>query len=125
MAAARKARKPATVNDVLADAMALDIGDRTHLYNRLRDIIFPDRIPAGGLSERLKEYRFHEGIVCPHCESEQVRRHGVYRDRQRYRCRDCRKSFNDATGTPLAGTHLANKWMDYIECMVEGKSLRE
>lgn len=125
MAAARKPRKPATYSKVFSAAMALDIGDRKHLYNALRDRLFPNSIPAGGLAERLKERRFHKGLSCPHCGSEQVHRHGVYRDRQRYRCRGCHKSFNDATGTPLAGTHLTSKWMDYIECMVEGKSLRK
>jgi transposase-like protein len=109
----------------LSAAMSLTIDDREHLYNALRNILFPNKIPASGLSERLKERRFHKGLSCPHCLSEQICRHGAYRERQRYRCKDCRKTFNDATGTPLAGTHLENKWMDYIECMVEGLALRK
>lgn len=125
MVTARKPTKAVKYDKVLSAAMALTINDRVHLYNTLRDVLFPNRMPSKGLSERLKERRFHKGLSCPHCESERVYRHGVYRDRQRYRCRKCRKTFNDATGTPLAGTHLAHIWVDYIECMVEGKSLRK
>ncbi len=127
MTAARKPSRATKYSKVLSAAMALTIDDRAHLYNALRNILFPNRIASGGLNERLKERRFHKGVACPHCGSEQVHRHGVYRERQRYRCRakGCRKAFNDATGTPLAGTHLTNKWMDYIEYMVEGKSLRK
>ena len=125
MSTPRKTIKATKYDKVFSAAMSLTINDREHLYNGLRDVLFPNRMPPGGLNERLKERRFHKGLSCPYCGSELVYRHGIYRDRQRYRCRGCYKSFNDATGTPLAGTHLTNKWMDYIECMVEGKSLRK
>ena len=39
---------------------------------------------------------------CPHCGGEHVVRNGVAHDLQRYKCRDCRKTFNALTGTPLA-----------------------
>jgi transposase-like protein len=122
---ARQTTNTAKYNKILSAAMALTIDDREHLYNALRDILFPNRIPTNGLNERLKERRFHKGLSCPHCAHEKIYRHGAYRDRQRYRCRECRKTFNDATGTPLAGTHLTSKWIDYIECMVDGLSLRK
>jgi hypothetical protein len=46
-------------------------------------------------------------------------------ERQRYRCMDCRKSFTDVTTTPLHRTHLPHKWLDFIQCMIEGYSLRK
>jgi len=125
MATAKKPRKPASYSKVFSAVMELDIGDRKHLYNALRNLLFPNTMPPSGVAGRLKEYRCHKGLSCPHCGGEKVHRHGLYRDRQRYRCRTCHKTFNDATGTPLAGTHETNKWFDFIECMVEGMSLRK
>ena len=73
----------------------------------------------------LREKRFHKGFVCPHCSSDDVVKHGSYRDRQRFKCKACLRTFNDLTGTPLAGTHMMQKWLDYIERMVRGLSLRK
>jgi transposase-like protein len=61
---------------------------------------------------------------CPHCESLQIVRNGKYRDRQRYKCKTCGRTFNDYTNTPLSGTHYPHKWVKFLECMLEGFSLR-
>ena len=45
--------------------------------------------------------------------------------RQRYRCKDCQKTFTDVTNTPLQWSHLPHKWLDFIQCMIEGYSLRK
>jgi len=37
--------------------------------------------------------------ACPHCGATRFNRHGRVRDLQRYRCRRCRRTFSDATGT--------------------------
>ena len=52
-----------------------------------------------------------------------VKWNGKYRGRQRYLCKDCDKSFNDMTGTPMAGTHKPNLWLKYFELMIEGYTL--
>lgn len=46
-------------------------------------------------------------------------------ERQRYRCKDCRKTFTDVTSTPLYRTHKVEKWLDFIKYMLEGYSLRK
>jgi hypothetical protein len=46
-------------------------------------------------------------------------------ERQRYRCKDCIKTFTDVTSTPLYRTHKPDKWLDFIKCMLEGYSLRK
>jgi len=125
VATARKSRKPATYNATLAAVVALDLNDRKRLLNALRDLLMPHSFTLLGDAVNLREKRFHKGLNCPHCTSEQVRRHGMMRDRQRYLCRACGKTFNDTTGTPLAGTHLLSKWNDYLECLLDGLSLRK
>jgi len=51
------------------------------------------------------EERFASGALCPHCASEHVIRHGQANGLQRYRCRECSKTFNAVTGTPLNRLH--------------------
>ncbi|SCC38711.1 Uncharacterized protein BW664_03155 [Bacillus mycoides] len=72
----------------------------------------------------IREMRFKEGLGCVHCGSVKVKRNGKYRDRQRYLCRDCGKSFNDLSNTPISGTRYLGKWSKYFQMMVEGYSLR-
>lgn len=57
------------------------------------------------LLDDIREARFSEGLACVHCGSTSVVRHGKYRGRQRYKCKDCSKPFNDMTITPISGTH--------------------
>src|ERR1039457_4133491 len=46
------------------------------------------------------EGRFTCGAMCPHCASKRVIRHGHGNGLQRYRCRECAKTFSALTGTP-------------------------
>ena len=50
----------------------------------------------------LQQVRWHDGLYCPHCRSESVINYGSYRLFQRYRCKDCGRTFNDKTGTIFA-----------------------
>ncbi len=61
--------------------------------------------------------------LCVHCGSMSVKRSGKYRSRQRYLCKDCNKTFNDMTNTPFSGSRYPEKWVKYIELMVEGYTL--
>ncbi|MBI9033723.1 MAG: IS1595 family transposase [Bacteroidales bacterium] len=67
----------------------------------------------------------YDHIVCPHCTSCSVQRWGKRNDLQRYKCKDCRKTFNSLSGTPLARLRRKGHWIDYAQCMKEGLSLRK
>src|SRR5450759_3906461 len=41
-------------------------------------------------------------ILCPHCNSNDIYGHGGYRGRKRYKCKACKRTFNDFTGTAIA-----------------------
>ncbi|SEB17771.1 Transposase [Bacillus nitratireducens] len=71
----------------------------------------------------IREMRFKERLGCVHCGSVKVKWNGKYRDRQRYLCRDCGKSFNNLSNTPISGTRYLGKWSKYFQMMVEGYSL--
>jgi len=67
-----------------------------------------DLIDHAKCYETVRDLRWPDGLVCPHCSSVSVVKDG--RDdtephRQRYLCHGCRRRFDDLTGTIFAGRH--------------------
>ena len=52
---------------------------------------------------------FHDSPYCPRCNSENVGGWGFQSGYPRYKCRDCKRTFNAMTETPLARLHLRDK----------------
>lgn len=61
---------------------------------------------------------------CQHCDSSQVVKNGHSRGLQRYRCKDCQRTSNSATGTALQGLHHKELLDRYARCMVTGMTIR-
>jgi transposase-like protein len=61
---------------------------------------------------------------CPHCGGSRCYRHGHVRGLQRYRCRACGRTFNALTGTPLARLRHRASWLDYLDRMLDSRSVR-
>ncbi len=70
------------------------------------------------------EQRVVEHPECPHCHSSLINRHGKVNGMQRYRCKNCLKTFMATTGTPLARLRYKEQWYNYMRCMLESKVLR-
>lgn len=64
-------------------------------------------------------------IICPHCYSSEIVKYGFYKKEQRYRCKDCGRTFNPYTGTLMNWCHYKDKWEGFIETMGKDMSLRE
>jgi transposase-like protein len=62
---------------------------------------------------------------CPHCHSSHFKKWGKAGETQRYYCKDCHKTFNYKTKTPLAKLHKCHKWEKYAHCMERKITLRE
>jgi transposase-like protein len=43
---------------------------------------------------------------------------------QRYRCRNCSRTCNGLTGTPLARLRHKGRWLDYLDGMLDSRSIR-
>jgi transposase-like protein len=71
------------------------------------------------------EARFATQALCPHCRSTNVGSWGRACGLKRYRCRECRKSFNALTGTPLARLHKRKAWKTYAQAVTESVSVRK
>lgn len=65
-----------------------------------------------------------EEFVCPHCTSEEIVGHGNYSGRKRYKCKSCKRTFNDLTGTSISHIHKKEEWNSYLHCLAENLSLR-
>jgi transposase-like protein len=58
--------------------------------------------------EVVRKLRWPEGVRCPHCESENIKKrghHDRYSYRQRYICNKCQKQFDDLSETVFEGHH--------------------
>jgi transposase-like protein len=82
-------------------------------------------LDARPVSTVIVEGRFANGAICPHCESAHVFRNGHANGLQRYRCRECRKTFSALTGTPLNRLHKRGKWLGQAEALHTGQTLRD
>jgi transposase-like protein len=60
---------------------------------------------------------------CPHCGGSAVHRWGKAGGKPRYRCTNCRKTFNPLTGTPLSGLHHRDRWHDQAQALITGETV--
>ncbi len=60
---------------------------------------------------------------CPHCHSGNVKKWGAANGLQRYRCYDCRKTFNSLTGTPLASLRKKDRWLKMASSLGDSLSI--
>jgi transposase-like protein len=78
----------------------------------------PKHLPAQLINEE-----FSAKPVCPSCASKSVQKWGVVSSLQRYRCKECKRTFNALTGTPLARLRKKELWADYSQALSESLSL--
>lgn len=68
--------------------------------------------------------RFENGVVCPICGKKHIQKFGKSSGIQRYKCKDCGKTFTEYTKTVFFCTKKDyDTWFEYIELMMMGLSL--
>ena len=75
------------------------------------------------VAKKIDEYK--NKLDCPYCNSNKYVKWGRQSDLQRYKCKECKKTFNSLTATPLANLKRKGHWIDYAKCIVAGKSIRK
>lgn len=112
---------PDRVKQILGLIKELDERER----NKLASLV-PELVVTKANDRKLVSHsKNSHGVCCPFCKSEKIRPYGLYRGRQRFYCRSCSRTFNELTNSPLAGTHLDDKWRGFVDCMVDGLSVRK
>jgi transposase-like protein len=96
----------------------LTLRQRTRLLALLVPAERTDRVIA------LIEHAHTGAHACPRCGSHASYRHGRANGLQRYRCRRCGRTFNALSGTPLARLRLKTHWLDYLDRMLDSRSVR-
>ena len=63
---------------------------------------------------------------CPHCNSENILKNGNVRGIQRFKCKECNKTFSYTTNTILYKSNKSiETWKKFCECMINKFSLRK
>jgi len=95
------------------------------LTRRQRDRLLGLLQAAAGL-DRAVEVIDQPGKLpcCPRCQADRPYRHGHANGLQRYRCRICFRTFNGLSGTPLARLRHKAHWLDYLDGMLDARSVR-
>jgi transposase-like protein len=104
---------------MLVEATKLTPAQRAVLQQALRE---------QGDGERAVEVvqaRLRASPTCPHCQGKRIVRNGQASGMQRFKCRDCAKTFNALTCTPLAGLRHKAKWLSQAEVLREGLSVHK
>lgn len=112
--------------------MSKAVDDILSMYHKLSEeqqIEFNSRLMRSDLTmnEYLTDVRFVNGRCCPHCGSVHVVKNGKRSDgSQNYLCRDCGKQFNIRSNSIVSHSRKdMNVWQSFIECMLQGLSLRK
>lgn len=96
----------------------LSTADLSRLREWIASIVHPGECLA--LIERAAQ-----GRPCPHCHGHRLHKCGFASGLQRFRCLACRCTFNALTGTPLARLRKRERWLPYLQCLIESRTVRD
>ncbi len=70
----------------------------------------------------LEDATAHAGN-CPHCGTTNFYKWGTLSGLQRYKCKECNKTFNILTNTPLARLRHKEVWSEYMKDLIGGTTI--
>lgn len=114
-----------TITDILIDIKLLSKKEQQMLINSLNLELDDSTDSIAQLIEVRQDLQEKEKFTCPHCESDNIVGHGNYKGRKRYKCRSCKKTFNDLTGTSVSCIQKKDEWRSYLNCIANNMTLRE
>ena len=90
---------------------------------------FHDLLDNAKCYEQVRQLRWPGGVTCPHCASLDITRQGkddTQPEKQRYRCKNCQRRFDDLTLSVFSGHHQPLKiWMHCLYLMSLNLSNRQ
>ena len=115
----------ADIAQLLIHINKLSEKDKRYLILNIKsDATIPLQQGASIITELRREIFKEEDLKCPHCQSKNFIGFGNYKERKRYRCKECQRTFNEHTGTAVAYIHNMDKWVSYICEMQTSPTLR-
>ncbi len=111
--------KASEFQTLLGQVAGLSVAQRATLLR-----VLSERAP-GEVVRELLESKDDDQRQCPHCSCSHVVVWGSAHGLRRYRCRECRRTFNALTGTPLARLRHRETWLTFGEALQNADSVRK
>ncbi|MHC1711959.1 MAG: IS1595 family transposase [Solidesulfovibrio sp.] len=111
--------RPIEFKELLVRLKRLPLNQRRELLEVLKEAEPPEDVVE------IINARTEERQCCPSCGSTSAQRWGFEKGIQRYRCRECKRTYNALTGTNLAHLKRRDAWLSYAQAIADGKSLRK
>ena len=102
--------------------LSLSVVERTRFIRELQEID-KETTPIHSCQGTRRSILNNKQGSCPHCGHMKYVKFGSKSGSQRYKCKSCNRSFTEYSGTWMAGIHHKNKVDDYLELMLQEKSL--
>lgn len=106
------------------DTAKLLAGMSTQDKRDLYSVLVAEFHPSKQFLEQKLQLNKEQALNCPTCKSSRIHGHGTYRGRNRYKCMDCKKTFNDFTGTSISGIKKTIEFQEYIK-IAGGTTIRK
>jgi len=108
--------------EIKNNLLSLSESDRLELQKTLEDFsLAQDVLPKS--QESRRHILNNKMGCCPHCSHTKYVRFGIDKGSQRYKCKSCKRSFTEYSGTWMAGLQRKDKIDAYLVLMMEEKSL--
>ena len=114
-----------SIKSILTDIQTLPLNQVEELLSYLEEFLVSNS-QVEQIYEDVKDVRLSKGKICPHCSSELISKNGKYNGKQRYICKDCKRTFTDFTNSAIYRSKKSlDKWLKYAKCMIMGLSIRK
>jgi len=107
--------------EVIEEMLALTKEGKREFLDNLHEFLNENRLTALDY-QRIKI--LSTAPICPRCKCEYVTKAGVHNGRQVYKCKNCKYQFRETAKSLVYHMHKYYLLINYIKCMLEGKSLR-
>ena len=67
----------------------------------------------------VSDYTPSKSMVCSKCEGSNFVKNGVFKERQRYKCKDCQNTQFADVNTALYNLKYKDKWVDFVYVMLD------
>lgn len=110
------------ITEILQALQTLSEIDLAKVQDYLNSLI----MDSNSFETILSKKKFQNGVFCPHCNSIHIKKNGHKGTIQRFLCKDCGKTFTSRNNTiTFSSKKSYYVWKKYIECMMNGFSVRK
>jgi len=94
-------------------------------HKQIRDLLrYISSLKTDKMRVMEKIHSKDASVVCPKCCSKHHYKWGKSKDLQRFRCRDCQATYTFLSGTPLSSLRYRGQWLNYINELIQGSTVR-